>query len=79
MEDLLIEIEKFLGKKIPVAEITKKDYQTVLDLTNEKSLDDLLGQIEFELGNDVNQNKKKRLQKRYLKNTLKNLRKTINL
>ena len=50
--ELLLAIEKFLGKKIPEAAISKKEYQTVLDLSNEKSLGDLLGQIEFELENE---------------------------
>jgi len=58
--ELLLAIEKFLGKKIPEAEITKKDYQTILDLSNEKSLGDLLNQIEFELENESPNKKKKR-------------------
>tara|TARA_B100001173_G_C15986489_1_gene546964 strand:+ start:193 stop:1440 length:1248 start_codon:yes stop_codon:yes gene_type:complete len=62
--DFLLAIEKFLGKKIPEVTISKKDYQTVLDLTNEKSLDDLLGQIEFELENDTKPGKKKRKKKK---------------
>ena len=62
--DFLLAIEKFLGKKIPEVTISKKDYQTILDLTNEKSLDDLLGQIEFELENDTKPGKKKRKKKK---------------
>lgn len=62
--ELLLAIEKFLGKKIPEAAISKKDYQTVLDLSNEKSLGDLLGQIEFELENEGKKNKKNRKKKR---------------
>tara|TARA_Y100000766_G_C18911580_1_gene608615 strand:+ start:794 stop:2041 length:1248 start_codon:yes stop_codon:yes gene_type:complete len=62
--DFLLAIEKFLGKKIPEVTISKKDYQTVLDLTNEKSLDDLLGQIEFELENETKSGKKKRKKKK---------------
>jgi ATP-dependent RNA helicase RhlE len=62
--DFLLAIEKFLGKKIPEVTISKKDYQTVLDLTNEKSLDDLLGQIEFELENETKPGKKKRKKKK---------------
>lgn len=62
--DFLLAIEKFLGKKIPQVAISKKDYQTVLDLTNEKSLDDLLGQIEFELENETKPGKKKRKKKK---------------
>ena len=62
--DLLLGIEKFLGKKIPEVTISKNDYQTVLDLSNEKSLDDLLGQIEFELENERKSGKKKRKKKK---------------
>ena len=62
--NFLLAIEKFLGKKIPQVAISKKDYQTVLDLTNEKSLDDLLGQIEFELENETKTGKKKRKNKK---------------
>ena len=62
--ELLLAIEKFLGKKIPEAAISKKEYQTVLDLSNEKSLGDLLGQIEFELENEGKKNKKNRKKKR---------------
>ena len=62
--ELLLAIEKFLGKKIPEAAISKKDYKTVLDLSNEKSLGDLLGQIEFELENEGKKNKKNRKKKR---------------
>ena len=61
---LLLGIEKFLGKKIPEVTISKNDYQTVLDLSNEKSLDDLLGQIEFELENERKSGKKKRKKKK---------------
>jgi len=61
---LLVEIEKFLGKKIPEMEITKKDYQTVLDLSNEKSLGDLLTQIEFEEEIEHGSKKKKRKKKK---------------
>jgi len=53
-----------LGKKIPEVEISKKEYQTVLDLSNEKSLDDLLGQIEFELENEGKKSKKNRKKKK---------------
>ena len=62
--DLLLAIERFLGKKIPKADISKKDYQTVLDLSNEKSLGDLLGQIEFEMENEGKPVKKKRKRKK---------------
>ena len=62
--ELLLAIEQFLGKKIPEVEISKKEYQTVLDLSNEKSLDDLLGQIEFELENERKSGKKKRKKKK---------------
>ncbi len=62
--NFLLTIEIFLGKKIPQVAISKKDYQTVLDLTNEKSLDDLLGQIEFELENETKTGKKKRKNKK---------------
>ncbi|MBI34277.1 MAG: RNA helicase [Flavobacteriales bacterium] len=62
--DLLLTIEQFLGKKIPQIEISKKEYQTILDLTNEKSLDDLLGQIEFEIENEGKKAKKKRNKKK---------------
>jgi ATP-dependent RNA helicase RhlE len=61
--DLLLSIERFLGKKIPVADISKKDYQTVLDLSNEKSLDDLLGQIKFEFENEGKAHKKNKKRK----------------
>lgn len=60
---LLIEIEKFIGKKIQAIDISKRDYQTILDLSNEKTLDDLLGSIEFELENDSPKGKKKRKKK----------------
>ena len=62
--ELLLAIEQFLGKKIPEVEISKKEYQTVLDLSNEKSLDDLLGQIEFELENEGKKSKKNRKKKK---------------
>ena len=62
--ELLLAVEQFLGKKIPEVEISKKEYQTVLDLSNEKSLGDLLGQIEFELENEGKKNKKNRKKKR---------------
>lgn len=62
--ELLFAIEQFLGKKIPEVEISKKEYQTVLDLSNEKSLDDLLGQIEFELENEGKKSKKNRKKKK---------------
>ena len=62
--ELLLSVEQFLGKKIPEVEISKKEYQTVLDLSNEKSLGDLLGQIEFELENEGRKNKKNRKKKR---------------
>ncbi len=62
--ELLLAIEQFLGKKIPEVEISKKEYQTVLDLSNEKSLDDLLGQIEFELENEGKKFKKNRKKKK---------------
>ena len=62
--ELLLAIEKFLGKRIPEVKISKKDYQTVLDLTNEKSLDDLLVQIEFELENNGKKTKKNRKKKK---------------
>ena len=61
--DLLLSIERFLGKKIPVADISKKDYKTVLDLSNEKSLDDLLGQIKFEFENEGKAHKKNKKRK----------------
>lgn len=61
---LLIEIEKFLGKKIPEMEISKKDYRTVLDLSNEKSLGDLLTQIEFDVEQETTSKKKKRKKKK---------------
>lgn len=61
---LLLEIEKFLGKKVPEMEISKKEYQTVLDLSNEKSLGDLLTQIEFEVEHEVPGKKKKRKKKK---------------
>lgn len=60
----LVAIEQFLGKKIPQLEITKKDYKTVLDLSNEKSLDDLLNQIKFEEDNDNFSKNKKRKKKK---------------
>lgn len=60
---LLVEIEKFIGKKIQAIDVSKRDYQTVLDLSNEKSLDDLLGAIEFELENENPKGKKKRKKK----------------
>tara|TARA_B100000674_G_scaffold141255_1_gene110977 strand:+ start:25643 stop:26890 length:1248 start_codon:yes stop_codon:yes gene_type:complete len=62
--ELLLAIEQFLGKKIPEVEISKKEYQTVLDLSNEKSLDDLLGQIEFELENEGKKSRKNRKKKK---------------
>lgn len=62
--DLLIAIEKFLGKKIPQMELSKREYQTVLDLSNEKSLGDLLDQIEFEEENERNIKNKKRRKKK---------------
>jgi len=62
--ELLLAIEQFLGKKIPEVGMSKNEYQTVLDLSNEKSLDDLLGQIEFELENEGKKNKKNRKKKK---------------
>ncbi len=62
--ELLLAIEQFLGKKIPEVEISKKEYQTVLDLSNEKTLGDLLGQIEFELENEGKKSKKNRKKKK---------------
>jgi len=62
--ELLLAIEQFLGKKIPEVAISKKEYQTVLHLSNEKSLDDLLGQIEFELENEGKKSRKNRKKKK---------------
>mgnify|MGYP001591801432 FL=1 len=61
---LLFEIEKFLGKKIQEIEVSKKEYQTILDLSNEKSLGDLLSQIEFDLENESPKKKRKQKNKK---------------
>lgn len=61
--DTLVEIEKLLGSKIPEVSFSKLEYQSIKDLSNENSLEDILNKIEFELENENFKKKQKKRKK----------------
>lgn len=61
----LVEIEKFIGKRISQIEFTKQEYADVKTFSDERGIKDLIGDIEFELDNaGLKKKKKKKLNKR---------------